>query len=231
VSKDAPASMQAFLAGDGILDDLFTPPPPPDKPHHLGHRDRLRERAKAGGLGALPDYELLELYLFRSIPMKDTKPLAKALLARFGDLAAVLAASVAELRTVAGVGEGVALDLTLLHEATLRIGRAGAARRTVITSWSQLLAYVRVALAHEPREQFRVLFLDKNYVHPVIMRSPSRPESARRWIRWQSPAGELRIIQRVIRNCISWSGGRYRPGAAVVGCSRLSARSFMARSA
>jgi DNA repair protein RadC len=131
------------------------------KPHHLGHRDRLRERAKAGGLAALPDYELLELYLFRSIPMKDTKPTAKALLARFGDLAAVLAASTADLRTVAGIGENVALDLKLLHEATLRIGRADAGKRTVISSWTALLAYIRVALAHEPREQFRVLFLDK----------------------------------------------------------------------
>ena len=134
---------------------------PSDKPHHLGHRDRLRARAQAGGLAALPDYELLELYLFRAIPMKDTKPVAKALLARFGDLAAALAASPAELRTVAGVGESVALDLKLLHEATLRIGRAGAAKRPVISSWSALLAYVRVALAHEPREQFRVLYLDK----------------------------------------------------------------------
>jgi DNA repair protein RadC len=133
----------------------------PPKPHHLGHRDRLRERAKVGGLGALPDYELLELYLFRAIPMKDTKPLAKALLARFGDLAAVLAASMADLRTVAGVGDSVALDLKLIHEATLRIGRADAGKRTVISSWAALLAYVRVALAHEPREQFRVLFLDK----------------------------------------------------------------------
>jgi DNA repair protein RadC len=131
------------------------------KPHHLGHRERLRDRAKAGGLEALPDYELLELYLFRSIPMRDTKPLAKALLARFGGLSGVLGASIAELRKEAGVGENVALDLKLLHEAALRMGREPITKRPVITSWSQLLAYVRVALANEPREQFRVLFLDK----------------------------------------------------------------------
>jgi DNA repair protein RadC len=128
---------------------------------HAGHRERLRARALAGGLGALPDYELLELHLFRSIPRGDAKPLAKALLARFGDLSGVLGASVAELKTVAGVGESVALDLKLLHEAALRIGRAPITRRPVISSWTALLAYVRVALAHEPREQFRVLFLDK----------------------------------------------------------------------
>jgi DNA repair protein RadC len=131
------------------------------KPHHLGHRDRLRERARKGGLAALPDYELLELYLFRSIPMRDVKPLAKALLTRFGSLSGVLAAAPAEISKVAGVGESVALDLTLLHEAALRIGREPITKRTVISSWSQLLSYVRLALANEPREQFRVLFLDK----------------------------------------------------------------------
>lgn len=134
---------------------------PAEKPHHLGHRERLRERALAGGLTALPDYELLELFLFRSIPKKDVKPLAKQLLARFGSLGAVLGAASEELRTVKGVGEAVALDLRLLHEATLRIAREQVARRPVISSWSALLAYVKAALAHESREQFRVLFLDK----------------------------------------------------------------------
>ncbi len=140
--------------------DLFAPALAP-KPHYADHRQRLRERAQASGLAALPDYELLELYLTRSIPRRDVKPLAKALLARFGSLAGVLAAPAAELCRIDGVGESVALDLMLLHEATLRLSRGEVAKRTVITAWSQLLAYVRVALAHEPREQFRVLFLDK----------------------------------------------------------------------
>ena len=104
------------------------------RPHYVGHRDRLRERALAGGLAALPDYEVLELQLFRSIPRGDVKPLAKQLLARFGSLAGVLGATVDELKTVKGVGDTLALDLKLLHET---------------------------ALAHEAREQFRVLFLDK----------------------------------------------------------------------
>jgi DNA repair protein RadC len=131
------------------------------KPHHLGHRERLRGRARTGGLAALPDYELLELYLFRAIPQKDTKELAKRLIARFGSLSGVWAASVEELCTVKGVGEAVALDLKLVHEAAVRITRDPVARRTVISSWSALLDYVRVALAHEAREQVRVLFLDK----------------------------------------------------------------------
>jgi DNA repair protein RadC len=131
------------------------------KPHHLGHRDRLRDRALAGGLAALPDYEVLELLLFRAVPRGDVKPLAKQLLARFGSFEGVLGASLEELKTVAGVGASVALDLKLVHEAALRAGRDAVARRPVISSWSALLAYVKTALAHEAREQFRVLFLDK----------------------------------------------------------------------
>ena len=132
-----------------------------EKPHYAGHRDRLRERALAGGLAALPDYELLELHLFRSVARGDVKPLAKQLLARFGSLGGVLGATPEELKTVRGVGDALALDLKLLHEATLRTARETVARRPVISSWSALLAYVKVALAHEAREQFRVLFLDK----------------------------------------------------------------------
>lgn len=128
--------------------------------HHLGHRERLRARA-AQALGALPDYELLELYLFRSLPQGDVKPLAKTLIDRFGGLAGVLSARPEDLRAIKGVGPSVALDLKLLHEATLRIGRAEVKKRPVISSWSALLAYAKAALAHEPREQFRVLFLDK----------------------------------------------------------------------
>ncbi|WP_309092142.1 DNA repair protein RadC [Phenylobacterium sp.] len=137
--------------------DLWAKP----APHFVGHRERLRERALAGGLAALPDYELLELFLFRSIPKKDVKPLAKQLLTRFGSLGGVLGATSEELRTVKGVGEAVALDLKLLHEATLRTAKEQVARRPVISSWSALVAYVKTALAHESREQFRVLFLDK----------------------------------------------------------------------
>ena len=150
--------------GRGSQSDLWTDklqkPDDIRRPHFHGHRERLRERAGAG-LGAVPDYELLELLLFRSIPRGDVKPLAKALLTRFGSLTGVTGASEADLRTVPGVGESVALDLRLLHEATLRIGRGAIGKRPVVTSWSQLLDYVKVALAHEPREQFRVIFLDK----------------------------------------------------------------------
>ncbi|MDB5444154.1 MAG: repair protein [Phenylobacterium sp.] len=135
--------------------------PKAPRPHYLGHRDRLRERALAGGLSALPDYEVLELLLFRAIPRGDVKPLAKQLLARFGSVSGVLGATVEEQKTVPGVGSGQALDLKLIQEAALRTGREAVAKRPVISSWSALVAYVKTALAHEAREQFRVLFLDK----------------------------------------------------------------------
>jgi DNA repair protein RadC len=147
----------------GAQPDLWSVPRRAAKPrpHYAGHRDRLRERALAGGVSALPDYELLELCLFRSIPRGDVKPLAKQLLARFGSLGGVLGATPAELKTVKGVGDALALDLKLMQEASLRTARETVARRPVISSWSALLAYVKAALAHEAREQFRVLFLDK----------------------------------------------------------------------
>ncbi len=139
-------------------------------PHYVGHRERLRERARTAGLHHLPDYELLELFLFRSQPQGDVKPVAKALLSRFGSFAAVLAASVEDLMTVRtedtrgrrkGVGMETALDLAALHEVAQRVAREPTVKRPVISSWTALLAYVRVALQHEPREQFRVLYLDK----------------------------------------------------------------------
>ena len=150
----------AASVAEAALPELFRTSAPEPAPHHLGHRERLRGRARAGGLAALPDYELLELYLARSIPRRDVKPLAKALVARFGSLSGVWAASIEQLTTVAGVGEAVALDLKLVHEAAQRFARDKVEKRTVISSSSALLAYVKVALAHEPREQFRVLFLD-----------------------------------------------------------------------
>jgi len=131
-----------------------------DPSFRKGHRERLRVRA-AISFAALPDYELLELILARSLPRGDIKPIAKALLARFGALAGVFGAASEELQAIKGVGPAVALDLKLVHEATVRMGRGEVKKRPVISSWSALLAYVKVALAHEAREQFRVLFLDK----------------------------------------------------------------------
>ena len=134
--------------------------PAPEKPHYHDHRARLRQRFDEAGASALADYELLELMLFRTIPRQDTKPLAKALLAKFGSLSAVLAAPVQRIAEVKGAGPSVAQDLKIAQAIMERASKSELAKRTVITSWSQLVNYCRMSMAHEPREQFRVLFLD-----------------------------------------------------------------------
>lgn len=131
------------------------------KPHFHGHRDRLRARFADAGGAALADYELLELALFNSIPKRDVKPLAKDLIARFGDLGRVCAASVDQLTEIKGVGEKTALDLKLLQAVAIRIAKEQISGRPVISSWSALLDYCRTALQHASTEEFRVLFLDK----------------------------------------------------------------------
>ncbi|MER8479050.1 DNA repair protein RadC [Mesorhizobium sp. M1163] len=131
-----------------------------DKPHYFGHRDRLRERFAAGP-NTLPDYELLELLLFRLIPRADTKPVAKALLARFGTLAEVLGAPVERLQEVKGIGPAVALDLKVVAATAQRMARGEIAGRELLSTWTQVLEYCRSVMAFEEREQFRILFLDK----------------------------------------------------------------------
>lgn len=130
-------------------------------PHHAGHRDRLRSRFATSGGESLADYELLELFLFRSIPRRDVKPLAKDLIARFGDIGGVAAAPVAALTEVKGVSEKTAVDLRLLQAVSTRMAREGALDKPVISSWQALISYCRTAMQHEAVEQFRVLFLDK----------------------------------------------------------------------
>lgn len=126
-----------------------------------GHRERLRQRYfETNGVG-FPDYEFLELLLFRSIPRADTKPLAKALLKRFGNLADVLGADINLLQEVPGCGPSVARDLKILAGVSERVNRAELRKRDIFSSWDKVLAYCKAAMAHETREQFRVLFLDK----------------------------------------------------------------------
>jgi DNA repair protein RadC len=130
-------------------------------PSYLGHRQRLRERFMNGGAEALPDYELLELVLYRAIPRKDTKELAKRLIARFGSFAEAINAPEARLREVKGVGESVIADLKIVRAAALRLMRGEILGRPALSSWSRVVDYCRAAMGFESREQFRILFLDK----------------------------------------------------------------------
>jgi DNA repair protein RadC len=124
----------------------------------------LRERFLKGGAAAMPDYELLELTLFAAVPRKDTKPLAKALLKRFGSFAEVIAAPRERLREIAGVGDAVVSHLKIVEAAAARLAKTSVMGRHALSSWSALLDYCMAAMARAPAEEFRVLFLDRKNV-------------------------------------------------------------------
>lgn len=128
------------------------------------HRKRLRSRFMQGGAAAMPDYELLELILFRAIPRQDVKPLAHRLLHTFGDFNRVLSAPLARLEKVPGVGEAVIQELKIVEAAAHRMARARVMNRAVLSSWDALLDYCHTAMAHRETEQFRVLYLDRKNV-------------------------------------------------------------------
>ncbi|MDO8839681.1 MAG: DNA repair protein RadC [Parvibaculum sp.] len=130
------------------------------KPHYHGHRDRLRQRfLKAPE--SLADYEVLEMILFNAVPQKDTKPLAKELIDKFGGLSEVLNAEEARLRETSGIKDRAVTELRLAREAGLRLAQANIKKKDIIGSWSALLDYCAAAMAHNPVEQFRILFLDR----------------------------------------------------------------------
>jgi DNA repair protein RadC len=130
-------------------------------PHYHGHRERLRERFKEAGSDAVSDYELLELVLFRALPRRDLKPLAKSLIEKFGSFAEVIAAPAKRLAEIKGLGESAITDLKIVHAAASRIARGQVRKRPVLSSWSSVLDYCRTAMAFADKEQFRILFLDK----------------------------------------------------------------------
>ena len=136
----------------------------PAEAAHSGHRDRLRARFLKGGAEAMPDYELLELTLFAALPRRDTKPIAKALLARFGSFAEVIAAPRERLLEVAGVGESVAAQLKIVEAAAHRLARSSVIGKPALSSWAALLDYCTATMARGQKEEFRVLFLDRKNV-------------------------------------------------------------------
>ncbi|SFB11762.1 DNA repair protein RadC [Poseidonocella pacifica] len=128
------------------------------------HRARLRERFLNGGANALPDYELLELMLFRAIPRRDVKPLARHLLEVFGDFNGVLSAPPSRLLKVSGVGPAVVCELKVVEAAAHRLSRSRVMERHAVSSWQALIDYCHATMAHRETEQFRILFLDKKNV-------------------------------------------------------------------
>jgi DNA repair protein RadC len=136
-------------------------PFPEEKPHYIGHRERLRQRLLASKKGTLPDYEILELLLFPTRPRGDVKPLAKALINEFGSFAGVINADPALLAKIPGIGESVIAVFRTVQEAAVRLVREEMMDKPVIQSWKALLDYCRASMGHSKIEQFRILFLNQ----------------------------------------------------------------------
>lgn len=136
-----------------------TSPKPPS--YIADHRKRLRQRFMQGGPDAVPEYELLELLLFRAIARQDVKPLARRLLDAFGDINRVISAPASRLQTISGVGDAVIAELKIVEAISQRMRRARVINQPVLSSWDALLDYCHTAMAHRETEQFRILFLDR----------------------------------------------------------------------
>ncbi len=146
------------------FDEVHTPRPKQQPSYIRDHRKRLRERFMHGGADAMPDYELLELVLFRAIPRRDVKPMARQLLERFGDLNGALSADPDRLAEVPGVGQAVATEFKIVLAASQRLARSRVQNRNVISSWDALIDYCHTLVAHRETEVFRVLYLDRKNI-------------------------------------------------------------------
>lgn len=158
--KPKPSVKTSAAAANRIEQGSFFEAPQPID-DRVGHRQRLRHRFRTGGAAALPDYELLEMILFRVYPRGDTKPLAKRLLAAFGTFAEVVNASPQRLMEIDGVGERAVEELKLIKVAAERLALCSISQKPALSSWSGVLDYLRLAQGFEHTEQFRILFLDK----------------------------------------------------------------------
>ncbi len=163
-----------------------------DKPHHLGHRDRLRTRFVEGGGEALADYELIEMLLFLGIPRKDTKPLAKDLIKHFKSYEAVLATDYDDLAAFKGMTKNAAVALKLVQASAHRMLRASVMGEPVLNSWARLMDYLRATMAQEKREHFRILFLDRknNLIADEVQQSGTVD---------QTPVYPREIVKRAIQ--------------------------------
>ena len=132
-----------------------------DEPHYKGHRQRLRERFVQGGANALQDYELLELILFMAIPRKDVKPIAKDLIKQLGGLPEIMAAPLDQLAKVDGISENVAIAIQSVSATAQRMLKQDIQKKPVLNNWTRLMDYCQATMAHETREHFRILFLNK----------------------------------------------------------------------
>ncbi len=168
-------------AGDTALPFASTGP--------WGHRGRMRDKLLGRGPDALADYEMLEMLLFLALPRGDTKPLAKAVINRFGSFAAVLAAPDQALRATPGLNTQAVVALKLAHASALRLARSEVRERPVLADWDALMGYLGMALTRDGEGEVRVLFLDSRNrlladeaqeAGPAIVAGPHPREVARR---------------------------------------------------
>ena len=152
------------LQYEGAMPAALGGPSPEKNAHVLRHRARLRDRFMSAGREALADYELLELVLFRAIARRDVKPIAKRLLDEFGDFNHVISAPPDQLEQIDGVGPAVIRELKIVEAAVHRLAQARVIGRPALSSWAELMDYCKIAMAHLPTEQFRLLFLDRRNV-------------------------------------------------------------------
>lgn len=137
-----------------------------DKPDYLGHRQRLRDRFLSDNGKSMPDYELLELVLTIAIPRRDVKPLAKKLIAKFGNFANVINAPIEELLAFEGLKETSVCALKLIKEGAIRTSWQSFSNfdAPVINNWDAMIDYCRTSLAHQKNEEFKIIFLNSKLV-------------------------------------------------------------------
>jgi len=156
-----PGVAEALPLLDLIVSPAGSSPSPMPAVHGAeGHRSRMRDRLLTAGPDSLADHEMLEMILFLALPRRDTKPIARALLARFGTFSNVIAAPLSDLLHIDGLGEAGAAAVKVVQAASLRLIRASVKEKPVFSNWDLLIGYLTAALAHEVVEQVRVLFLD-----------------------------------------------------------------------
>lgn len=158
-AADAASSVKSVPTAGDSQSELFDAAG--ETPGYHGHRERLRRRLSEGGAEAMPDYELLELVLCRAIQRADTKDLSKRLLSRFGTFAEVINAPDTLIKEVRGAGPRVVEELRLVRAAALRLMQRQVMQKPVLGTWVEVLEYCRASMAYEPRELFRILFLDR----------------------------------------------------------------------
>jgi len=138
------------------------------KPSYVGHRERIREKFASAGLDSFLDHEALELLLTYAVARRDTKPIAWALIKRFGSLTAVLDAQPEELAETEGVGPNTALFLKLIRAVFKKYMFGDVKAQVAVRSPQNVIEYCQASLAGKKEECLELIYLS---VRNTIMRT------------------------------------------------------------